>query len=312
MRPGQKIAVSLVGGFVFLAVLIFVSILALLPNPAWIGKRLGSVSSDTSGIVLSDEPSANLTTAPAKNLTTGDATVDAANADSPRPSPDPSLAERRRMVSAKFIDRYIVETRIQTKVCENLGNSTAPFRSTQEFGQQIESSLLEETKPSATTEAVMLPIEYTLKNEAVRELIASMRNAADRGDRGFLQKAQFYAQAARATASMVSSRDEFTAISGHAYRLYAISRAAALKPEILQDPETNDLCRGIERSAIDGVERDIAFDQERLMRLLGRHGIDPASIDYNPETSTDFRIVYEGGSMQVKVPWLDQVFKKRQ
>ena len=317
MRPGQKIAIGLVGGFVILSALVLLSILVLLPNPTWIGKKLNSQSLSAQSVATPDlnlnaKNESTSSESPAVEAANGLTPQDSVDPESPRPAPSQTDAERRRLVSEKFVDRYLLEDRIQTTVCENLGNSTETFRTPEEFGKQIEGFLLGETKPSATAEAVMLPIEFTLKNAAVRDLVRSAKNAADRGDTGFLQKAQFYAQAARATASVLSSRDEFESISGHAYLLYAIGRAAALKPEILQDPDTNDLCRGIERSAIDGLARDTVFDQGRLMRLLERHGIDPTSINYNPQTSTQLQVISQDGSMQIKMPWLEQIFKSHQ
>ena len=312
MKPWQRVALAIIAGLAVVSTAGIVAVLAVLPNPEWIGERLKSFEqrpalANTASAKASPEANGQASASPpvAAAQTLGAPVAMA----SPAPSATPDPAARRQAVAERFINRYIREDRIQSDVCENLATTTAPFKTAEDFGRQIEASLLGEARPSAATEAVMLPVEYTLKNEAVRDLVDSARIAADRGNTGFIQKAQFYAQAARATASLLTSREELESISGHAYRLYAISRAAALKPELLQDPDTGDLCRGIERSAVDGVDRDVAFDRERLMRLLDRHGIDPASINYNPDMATGIRVVSDEQGLQIKMPWLDQIFK---
>jgi hypothetical protein len=234
--------------------------------------------------------------------------ADIANRNPPsKPALDPTA--RKKLVSEKFIDRYLGDDRIQSRVCENLSSSVPPFKDVEEFGLQLERSLLGEAPPSASAEAVMLPIEYALKNDAVRELVNEAKFAADRGDTRFVHKAQFYAQAVRATASILSSQDKLEAISADAYQLYALSRAAARNPEILQDPEMGDFCRGIERAAVDGANRDESFDRNRMARLLEKYQISNESIDYDPNMSTRLSVVINSGGLQIKMPWLEAVFQ---
>ena len=219
--------------------------------------------------------------------------------------------ERKRLVTEKFVEKYLSDDRMQSRVCENLDSSPAPFKGTEQFAKQIESTLLGESKPSAAVEAVMLPIEYTLKNEAVRDLVRSAEEAAANGDTGFLRKSAFYAQAAVATASILNSREQFELISANAYRLYAIARAAALNPAILQDPDLGDLCRGFERAALDGLANDDSLDRDRLLRMLERNGISPAAIDYDPNMTTNLSVVNSGGGFRIKTPWLEKIFKSQ-
>lgn len=299
MKPWQKITLALVSGLAFFTVLSAFIVISFLPEPSAIGKRLRPKPALV--------PETSVTTQPAP-AASGIAASQGAKVD-PAKTLVQAAAERKRLVNEKFIDKFLRDDRIQSRVCENLDGSPAPFKSGDEFGKQIESSLLGESKPSATVEAVMLPIEYTLKNEAVRDLIRSAENAAARGETGFLNKAQFYAQAARATTSLLNSREELESISGNAYRLYAIGRAAALKPEILQDPDLGDLCRGIESAAIDHVNRDEAFDRDRLSKLLQRHAIAPDSIGYDPNLSTRISINTTDG-IRVETPWIQKVLTK--
>ncbi len=305
MKPWQKIAFSLIAGLALLTVVGVAVLFSVLPDPAALGGHLKTQGKLDRSFAKS-RPRAAVTASSVERPTSApEGRVISVN--------EPSVTDpkqRKRLVTEKFLERFLSNDRIDSRVCENLAGSPPPFKGGEEFGKQIESSLLGESKPSATVEAVMLPIEYTLRNEAVRELIRSAKNAADRGDTGFLSKAQFYTQAARATASILNSREELESISGNAYRLYAISRATALKPEILQDPDLGDLCRGLERAAIDGVSRDSGFDRERLARLLERHSIDPASIGYDPDMSTSLRVVASPEGLKVETPWIQKVLTK--
>ncbi|CAN5540120.1 hypothetical protein BH10BDE1_BH10BDE1_18750 [soil metagenome] len=302
MKPWQKIALTTVLSLAVFSVVIIVSIVSLLPSPGSLGVH--RPASAPVARPIADEATVS---AAASKAAISATTPVKAEVRSPAPALD--AAARKKLVSEKFMERYLSSDRIESHVCENLATSTAPFQTMEEFGIQLEKSLLGESPPSASAEALMLPIEYTLKNEAVRELVDSASDAFERGDTGFAQKAQFYAQAARATASVMSSRDELETISADAYQLYSLSRAAALKPEILQDPDMSDLCRGIERSAVDAVDRDRNFDRERMSRLLARHGISNESIGYDPRMSTRLTIVTSENGLQIKMPWLDAVFQ---
>lgn len=310
MKPWQKIAVALVATAAFFSALAIIALIALLPEPATIGRTLQR-SAKSSHIATTPpatsvvSPGASATKAAPPSSNSG-----APTSATPAPSPVPA-AERKRLVTEAFIERYLSDDRMQSRVCDNLSQSPPPFKSAEEFGKQLENSLLGESKPSATAEAVMLPVEYTLKNEAVRELVRTAQDAAARGNTGFLHKAQFYALAARATASVLGSREELEAISSNAYRLYAMSRAVALKPEILADPDLGDLCRGFERSALDGIAHNDNMDRDRLNRLFERHGITNESIDYDPNVSTRIQLVQDGGNFQIKLPWLERVFKRQ-
>ena len=306
MKTWQKFAASLIGGVALLTVIGIAVLISVLPDPAALGRQLKPKRNLAQVQAVTSPPSS------APSAISGAAVVPAqragySNLDRIRVT---NPTERKRLVTEKFLERFLSDDRIESRVCENLQESPAPFKGGEDFGKQIESSLLGETKPSATVEAVMLPIEYTLKNEAIRELIRSAKNAAERGDTGFLNKAQFYSQAARATASVLNSREELESISGNAYRLYAIARATAFKPEILQDPDLGDLCRGLERAAVDGATRDEAFDRERLARLLQRHSIDPASIGYDPEMSISLRVVAGPNGLKVETPWIQKVLSQ--
>jgi hypothetical protein len=306
MKRWQKIVITVAACVAAFTVVAVIVLFSALPDPSAIGKSLRSRRA------AADRTQPNAQLANSANKTPPSALAENLGGTAqPSPTPAVDLAERKRRVTDAFLDRYMSDERIRSRVCENLAESPAPFKNSTEFGQQVESSLLGETKPSAAVEAVMLPIEFTLKNEAVRELVRAAEEATARGDTGFLQKAEFYAQAARATASVLSTRAELEAISANAYRLYALSRAAALKPELLSDPDMTDLCRGFERSALDGIARDEAFDRDRLNRLLSRHGISAASIDYDPNMSTALRVDTSEGGLQIKTPWLDRIFKKQ-
>lgn len=304
MKTWQKIAIALVASFAIFGLLAVVTILAALPDPAALGAML-RVTDRTQ-----PEPAANQPTN--ARPTQKPKTVSSATNSQPPTAFVPPLdpAERRQQITARFVDRYFTEDRMQTRVCENLGSRVSPFRNVNEFGKQLEASLLGESARSPIVEAVMLPVEYTLKNEAVRDLVSMAKDAALRGDTGFLGKAEFYAQAALATASVLSSREEFEAVSSHGYRLYALSRAATLKPDVLQDAEATDLCRGMEEAALAGLERDETFDQERLDRVLSRYGIDPSDIGYDPRLSTRVQLEAGESGINVRVPWIEHILKK--
>jgi hypothetical protein len=306
MKPWQKIALTIVLSLAVFSLVIIVGIFSLLPNPATFGERLKRGPEVTVSLADTEAPTAPITNE--QKPTPPAIAPSAARHSAPKSAADKD-SKRKKLVSDKFIDRYMTYDRIQSRVCENLGTGVRPFKNVEEFSSQLESSLLGETPPSATAEAVMLPIEYTLKNDAVRELVDIAKNAADRGDTGFVQKAQFYAQAVRATASIMSSRNELEVISADSYQLYALARAAALKPEIIEDAEMGDLCRGIERSAVDGLNRDRAFDRDRMSRLIAKHGITNESIGYDPLMSTRLSVVSTEGGLHVRMPWLESIFK---
>lgn len=63
-----------------------------------------------------------------------------------------------------------------------------------------------------------------------------------------------------------------------------------------------DLGRGLEGAAVEGVERDATFDRERVARFLQRHGVDPDSIDYDPDAQTGVHLVQSGANIHLDFP----------
>lgn len=308
VRPWLKLALLIISGIALFSVVGILVLNSILPEPAKFGKSLAAKPTITAPAL---KPVALSKLAHARTPENSDSSKNLAadsNTEVTRHGSIMTPAERRRLVTSAFVDRYLGTGRLQSHVCENLGNHGPPFTSAKEFGRQLERSLLGESPPSAAIEAIMLPVEYSLKNEAIRELVNTAKEAADRGDSGFLKKAHFYAMAAQATASLLNSRDELETISANAYRLYALSRATTLKPDLLQDPDLSDLCRGFERSIVDGLAQDTAIDRDRLARLLQRHEITNESIGYDPDAATGIRVGRNGFSLEL--PWLEKVFVK--
>lgn len=310
----QKIAIALVSGAALFSLVLILVLVFILPDPATVGRAL-ALKSHRKSDPQSDwkqNPSPSQSSVPPSSVSltskikkTNASSV--AGVETKSDTEDPAM--RKQRIIAAFSDRYLVDDRIHSRVCENLATPSPPFKNAEEFGKQIERSLLGESRPSAAVEAIMLPVEYMFKNESVRELIKAAREASMNEKTGFMQKAQFYALTAQVTTSILSSRDELEKVSAKAYELFALSRAVALKPKILEDPDLGDLCSRFERAVIDGISQNEKDDRENMLRMFERHGISMAAIGYDPKAPTGLRLVQDGSSLQIKLPWLDRVFK---
>jgi hypothetical protein len=210
-------------------------------------------------------------------------------------------------VEALFFDRFVERTDPDTQVCALLGNDSRAFADAREFGENLESQLLGEASMSPETEALLAPIAVTLRDPAVQELLRDVRDAMSRGEDGLFQKAKFYAQIGRASASLLSRTEEIERVANQSYGLYVLAKAARLNPAIRQDPEVERSCREYE----DAVNRRLnkSVDMDQLEGLLRRHNIDPKSVDFDRDMPNQVQVESSGMNLQLRVPWMERALK---
>ena len=191
-----------------------------------------------------------------------------------------------------------------TQVCALLGNDSRSFETASEFGTNLEAQLLGETPTSPEAEAILAPIGATLRDPAVQDLLRDVRESASRGEDGFLQKAKFYAQVGRASASLLSRTEEIERVANQSYGLYVLAKAARLNPAIRQDPEVERSCREYEDAINRRLETTVNLDQ--LEGLLLRHQIDPKAVDFDREMNKKVQIESSGMNLQLRIPWMER------
>lgn len=278
-----------------LCVLMFIGlaiVLRKLPGPSQIGRQIFSTQ---------DSAKTSAINSPAETVASDATPLSKTQAQA---SADP---ERKKRVEALFFERFVERTDPDTQVCALLGNDSRAFADAREFGENLESQLLGEASMAPETEALLAPIAVTLRDPAVQELLRDVREAMAQGEDGLFQKAKFYAQIGRASASLLSRTEEIERVANQSYGLYVLAKAARLNPAIRQDPEVERSCREYE----DAVNRRMAksVDMDQLEGLLRRHNIDPKSVDFDRDMPNQVQVESSGMNLQLRVPWMERALK---
>jgi hypothetical protein len=285
----------LVAGICILIFLGLALLLQKLPGPSQIGRQLfqPSVPRSSSASTISEalvSPTAETASPP--------------SAQSPAKTADP---DRQKRVEALFFERFVERADPDTQVCGLLGNDSRAFADAREFGENLETQLLGESAMAPETEALLAPIAVTLRDPAVQELLRDVRESMSRGEDGIFQKAKFYAQIGRASASLLSRTEEIERVANQSYGLYVLAKAARLDPAIRQDPEVERSCREYE----DAINRRLAtnLNLDQLEGILKRHNIDPKSVEFDREMPNQVQIESSGMNLQLRVPWMERALK---
>jgi hypothetical protein len=190
---------------------------------------------------------------------------------------------------------FLTESFDDIRICQNLGK-TEYFNIKKSGKQQDMSQLFADTERSDTFyEAFRIPIKAIFQDEQTSSLLTEILNIEEKNlekeeRHDLFEKLGFYSRVAMTAAHLVSKKSDFEYIGDRAMNLAAITKMAALKPELADDIELQNLCNEIENSVKDKKVIDIKKERQKITSLMKKFNIKNDDIDFDPESFIKFNI----------------------
>ncbi|HVK61062.1 MAG TPA: hypothetical protein VM432_05910 [Bdellovibrionales bacterium] len=237
-------------------------------------------------------------------------------AASPSPgtvSVPPSIETPDEVIADYFVERFVDSGATDVRVCENLGDEGvyAP-RSRNELHNVMLAQASGRAPENAFVESAIAPLGAILQTDGVSGVIDDIWQARESGA-GIVDSAQFYTDAALATADLYSQLSGIERISQHAYHLYVLSRISAGLPGFADQPEVQDLCEAIQDRIEAGIDAeidpdDIADENAQILALIAEAGLSTGQVGYNPFLPQTVTLDTTVNRFAISAPWMFQQF----
>jgi len=227
-------------------------------------------------------------------------------------SADSSLENQSNSTDSK-ISREGLESLTDPKgplvdFCRHLAFSKSGAMEPAEFNKAFNASLSGESF-DPRIQAMKPLLKSIFRQPKLQDLIQEAQAATANGEDNFWQKAAFYSKAAVAFQEMMSNKKNFEAIGDRTYLLLKLNDLVAKRPELSGDPRIQQFCELNETSLNQSENLSYETEKSNLLRLLAETGVSAQEIGFNPQYQTEFDILFDGKSLQLKGGWLEELIK---
>jgi hypothetical protein len=199
-----------------------------------------------------------------------------------------------------------------SEFCDNLKNarSSGGF-SPAEFNASLRASF-NPSQADPRVQAMKPLLKALFRQPEVAELIALAQVAQQEGEENFWQKANFYAQAARAFQGIMSQRDDFEAIADRSYLLLKLNDLVVKQPQALGHAAVQKFCETTERAFNEAEPVQWDLEKKDFEGLLSEVGVSAQDIGYDPNYKTRFQVQLQGNQLILRGGWLDEVIQDKE
>lgn len=279
---------ALLTGLALVLILGISFVISALPTPAALGQRLGFAKK----------------TSPLALTTTTTLTI---------PTSDEAEALTQTEVSEqnnRQIMDYLMDPRQPlVNFCGSLINAIhsqgGPYPADEFARQLVQNATSKEQDPFI--ESMMPLLRYVLRLSEVDQLISQVKSATERGDEGFLQKAEFYSQLVRAQAQMQQESPKIENVLDQGYLFYMLAKAVSIRPDLASDPNVSRYCEELQSEMNANPTQSFESLRESFDDFLQANQIEPSSIDYNPLYKTELSVDFGAGGIKLSGGWIDSL-----
>ena len=150
-------------------------------------------------------------------------------------------------------------------------------------------------------------IRYISRLPKMHDLVTDLKQAADRSDDSFVEKAQFYASAYAAFSDVKEHRTDIESILDRSYLFLGLNNLVAKKPELLNDLRVQNFCATTEQLFNEGSPVDFQSEKNHFLSLLQDSGVKPNEIDFNPDYKSNILFNFDGKALSFTGGWLDDL-----
>jgi hypothetical protein len=231
-------------------------------------------------------------------------------ASSQAQSQDPSAqarTEKKMSIDRRGLDQLINPEIPLSDFCPSLSRSKSGALNAADFNAEFQKSL--NSQDADPRIQAIKPLFRTLFREPrMQELIEDAQSAIENKDENFWEKAAFYSKAALAFQAMLANKSELEAVSDRSYLFFKMNELIAQRPELLNDQRLQKFCEETENAF--NTDQPVEFLQEKknFERILDELGVSQEAIKYKPDYKTEFDILFDGNSLQLKGGWLEDFF----
>jgi hypothetical protein len=223
----------------------------------------------------------------------------------PEPIRPPHLSEE---ATDAVITRFIDSGDATVSICSQLGDlREAPPRGPAEFHAWAEERITNRME-NPFLEAILTPLGAVLARPAVAPLAKTVRDNALSGN----ETPDFDVMQTQAKADMFASRAQLEDISLRAYHLYALFRGLNWHPELVSDPDTNEICEMFEtrlQAALDGDTTGVSTTTEarELLNWMAANQVTTEEAGFDPALSGATSVLVTPSSLEIETAWMKKV-----
>ena len=224
----------------------------------------------------------------------------------PRPRPQASMA-----MLDYLLRRFGGGTDNEVRTCQLLANPAAVPATSMEWRAAFERFAKGEYRDDPVLESMLVPAGYFVRIPAVREALGTMRDALETGDTRFLDQPAFPGQLSAASSQFIRLQDVMSRLSGRAYHLMTLAKAAQLKPSLATDVRTTNFCTSIVNAARADMRgaamQPLQDEKQNLLDYLAAAGIDPDELAFDPNLSHEISAITTERQVSLSTPWMTRM-----
>ncbi|WP_413612203.1 hypothetical protein [Bdellovibrio sp. HCB-110] len=172
----------------------------------------------------------------------------------------------------------------------------------------FESLAQEQKDPLVETAAPIL--RYIFRAPGMQSVIEMVMKAEEIKDLGMLKKAEFYYEIYRAGDFLKDHKDDMDVILQKTYNMHHLAKAVAQKPELAKDAATLSFCEQMEKNVNDSGTYNADQAASEMMKFLSDSGIDPKSIDYDPNYRSKVKLNLSSSQVSINDTWVVKLFAR--
>ncbi len=184
------------------------------------------------------------------------------------------------------------------RVCDHLGQTALPVEQNTLESKDILRGLFSQDRTDSVSEAFRIPMREVFSNFAVRELLSELRElegnaflGSRRGEwRAFFEKVRFYVRVGWAAMRLNSHRTRLEALGNRAMHLYALTRLAQLKPELMRSSALIDVCQEILSRSRAPSHAEIVRERNEVLKHFKSARVAPEQIGWSPEQWIELQV----------------------
>lgn len=211
-------------------------------------------------------------------------------------------------------ERFIDRGDLNFRVCDNLAApAAAPPGGFASYNLALDRFATRLEPENVFVESSLVPIGFFMAVPSVAEILKRIEEARRTGILNFITDSKFDALLSLAKADILANLEAFNRLAQHSYHLYVLSRAAALKPDLQNSDDLNQLCRRIEQLAEQGLNTDRSLDlnseKAAVLRFLSVSEISPESAGFDADLENEIKTTFNRTLIKLEIPWTNRVYE---
>lgn len=202
----------------------------------------------------------------------------------PETTAESAAPVEKKEISQDVFKALLTEEFSDIRVCENLGNPSAPLDT-----QMMMMSIMDLKRADPSVESFRISMKYVFQSEPVRELLTeidSLKDLPASEKEKYLEKSNFYYKASLKVIDFYRHKKEYEDMADRAFHLYVINQMIVKKPELKNENHIFSFCKSLQSSIGSKNNSDVDIERAAVLKLIEYYGLTPKELGFNPAVKT--------------------------